>query len=326
MSDLRRYGSSGVHTVEGVVAGKRAASLAKQREQQEQEFVAKKQQIAADNARGSRIDKSFLSHTDASSEAEFKRQTIGLVTAAEYRKRREDCLAPSEPALEATKMGDGSVVKPAPKKKKKKATMSFSLDSDDETDAPAKRKKLKCPFVETAFLPDRDREAALEEEKAALQKEWVETQDRIKKELLSVTFSYWDGAGHRRELSVEKATPIGKFLELVRKELAAEFPDIRTVSIDDLMYIKEDLIIPHQLSFYDLIVTKARGKTGPLFHFDVHDDVRLVNDVRVEKDESHPGKVTHRLWYERNKHIFPASRWEMYDPNVPRHAPYSRKS
>ncbi|KDO29179.1 hypothetical protein SPRG_05421 [Saprolegnia parasitica CBS 223.65] len=118
-----------------------------QLEQKEQEFAAKKQQIAADNARGSRIDKSFLSHTDASSEAEFKRQTIGLVTAAEYRKRREDCLAPPEPALEATKTGDASVVKPAPKKKKKKATMSFSLDSDDETDAPAKRKKLKCHDV-----------------------------------------------------------------------------------------------------------------------------------------------------------------------------------
>jgi hypothetical protein len=38
-------------------------------------------------------------------------------------------------------------------------------------------------------------------------------------------------------------------------------------------------------SFYDLIVTKARGKSGPLFHFDVHDDVRMVNDSRVEKDE-----------------------------------------
>lgn len=39
-------------------------------------------------------------------------------------------------------------------------------------------------------------------------------------------------------------------------------------------------------------MTKARGKSGPLFHFDVHDDVRLVNDVRIEKDESHPGAVT----------------------------------
>lgn len=68
---------------------------------------------------------------------------------------------------------------------------------------------------------------------------------------------------------------------------------------------------PQNYSFYDLIVTKARGKSGPLFHFDVHDDVRLVNDARVEKDESHPGKVVERHWYEKNKHIFPASRWEV---------------
>jgi len=24
--------------------------------------------------------------------------------------------------------------------------------------------------------------------------------------------------------------------------------------------------------------------------------------------------VVERRWYERNKHIFPASRWEVYDP------------
>ncbi|CAN0404138.1 unnamed protein product, partial [Scytosiphon promiscuus] len=66
---------------------------------------------------------------------------------------------------------------------------------------------------------------------------------------------------------------------------------MRSVSSENLLYIKEDLIIPHHFSFYDLIVTKARGKSGPLFHFDVHDDIRLVHDTRVEKDESHPGKV-----------------------------------
>ncbi len=38
-------------------------------------------------------------------------------------------------------------------------------------------------------------------------------------------------------------------------------------------------------TFYDFIVNKARGKSGPLFSFDVHDDVRLVNDASVEKDE-----------------------------------------
>ncbi|OWK49484.1 Protein FAM50A-A, partial [Lonchura striata] len=65
---------------------------------------------------------------------------------------------------------------------------------------------------------------------------------------------------------------------------------------------------------YDFIVTKARGKSGPLFNFDVHEDVRLLSDATVEKDESHAGKVVLRSWYEKNKHIFPASRWEPFDP------------
>lgn len=58
-------------------------------------------------------------------------------------------------------------------------------------------------------------------------------------------------------------------------------------------------------------MNKARGKSGPLFNFDVHDDVRLLADATKEKDESHAGKVVERSYYQRNKHIFPASRWEV---------------
>ena len=40
-----------------------------------------------------------------------------------------------------------------------------------------------------------------------------------------------------------------------------------------------------------------------------------MTDVRVEKDESHPGKVMFRNVYERNKDKFPYSRFEVYDPH-----------
>ena len=30
---------------------------------------------------------------------------------------------------------------------------------------------------------------------------------------------------------------------------------------------------------------------------------------------AHAGKIVDRHWYNRNKHIFPASRWEDYDPD-----------
>ncbi len=189
----------------------------------------------------------------------------------------------------------------------------------------AKRARVmaKDPSVATAFLPDaarEEREARLREE---LKREWLAAQDAVRAEKVEVVFSYWDGSGHRRALTLPKGTTVGKFLERVRQELCGQFPDLQRVGSDELLYVKEDLIIPHGLSFYDLISTKARGKSGPLFQFDVHDDVRLKADARVEKDESHPGKIVLRRWYERNKHIFPASRWELYDPAVVRDDGYT---
>lgn len=168
--------------------------------------------------------------------------------------------------------------------------------------------------VETDFLPDREREEEERRLREKLAEEWRERQQRLKEEEIEITFSYWDGSGHRRVVTMKKGNSIYQFLQACLETLRKDFQELRKVSADRLMYVKEDLIIPHHYTFYDFIVTKARGKSGPLFSFDVHDDVRLIADARVEKDESHAGKVLLRSWYERNKHIFPASRWEPYDP------------
>ena len=63
------------------------------------------------------------------------------------------------------------------------------------------------------------------------------------------------------------------------------------------LVLQEDLIIPHHYTFYYFIINKSRGKSGPLFQFDVHDDVRLVIDATVERDETHAGKLVTRHWY-----------------------------
>mmetsp|Transcript_32736 Transcript_32736/g.41113 ORF Transcript_32736/g.41113 Transcript_32736/m.41113 type:complete len:218 (-) Transcript_32736:455-1108(-) len=197
--------------------------------------------------------------------------------------------------------------------------MEDGLEQEDGVKEPVLEKKsLKNPCVDTSFLPDQQRQESELRTKLLLKQQWEAEQERMKEEILEVTYSYWDGSGHRRNIRITKGTTIGKFLELCKNEIAQDFPDLRGVSAENLIYVKEDLIIPHNFSFYDLIATKARGKSGPLFHFDVHDDVRIIHDVRVEKDESHPGKVLERRWYERNKHIFPASRWEVYEPGVDR--------
>ncbi|XP_046919507.2 protein FAM50 homolog [Dermatophagoides farinae] len=195
---------------------------------------------------------------------------------------------------------------------------SISQDSfNNHNDEPQnkKRKMMKNPDVDTSFLPDRVREEEENRLREQLRQEWAEKQEKLKNEEIEITFSYWDGSGHRRSVMMKKGNTMYQFLQKALELLRKEFHELKTVTTDQLMYIKEDLIIPHHYSFYDFIVTKARGKSGPLFSFDVHEDVRLVSDATVERDESHAGKVLLRSWYERNKHIFPASRWEPYDPN-----------
>ena len=44
---------------------------------------------------------------------------------------------------------------------------------------------------------------------------------------------------------VSKKTTIGKYLELVKQQLVSEFAELRGVGAENLIYIKEDLIIPH---------------------------------------------------------------------------------
>jgi len=191
-----------------------------------------------------------------------------------------------------------------------------SEDSDDGAKKMERRKKKfgKNPDVDTSFLPDRDREDEDNMLREQLRQEWVERQEKMKAEEITITFSYWDGSGHRRVVKMKKGNSISQFLQKGLDGLKKEFNELKTCTVDNLMFIKEDLIIPHHYTFYDFIVTKARGKSGPLFTFDVVEDIRMVNDATVEKEDAHPGKVCLRSWYERHKHIFPASRWEPFDP------------
>ena len=178
-----------------------------------------------------------------------------------------------------------------------------------------KKKRLgKNPDVDTFFLPDVDRDEEENQLRESLRQEWDQKQRKLKEEQIEITYSYWDGSGHRKSVNMKKGNTIYQFLQKCLDDLRIDFPELRAVTADQMVYVKEDLIIPQTNTFYDFIVTKARGKSGPLFNFDVSDDIRLVNDATVEKEESHAGKVVLRSWYERNKHIFPASRWEPYDP------------
>ncbi|KAG4999249.1 hypothetical protein JHK87_020321 [Glycine soja] len=269
----------------------------------------------------------FGSSTSEILETAFKKETVGLVTREQYVEKRVNIQSKieEEEKEKLQKQQQEEEELQLQKRKKRKirgnSRLSFAEDIDNEPqeDEPHHKNfamlladnleanRLRCgklgkdPTVETSFLPDRSAEDS------------CSVSERLRSKL-SVKGCANSGFVSRSKFEVRKGDSIGEFLRAVQQQLAPEFREIRTTSVENLLYVKEDLIIPHQHSFYELIVNKARGKSGPLFHFDVHEDVRTIADATIEKDESHAGKVVERHWYEKNKHIFPASRWEIYDP------------
>ncbi|TFK76322.1 XAP5-domain-containing protein [Pluteus cervinus] len=307
--------------------GRREDLLVKQRTQMREEFERQKQTLISETEKARPSANRFVGQHD-SMEDTLKNSTIGLVHLEDFQQKRKEL--EEAKAREAARTSELKDDKKKSKKRKKapKATLSFDVEDDapegdiaesqpskanddvDEEPPSKKGKLIKNPNVDTSFLPDREREEAERRERERLRQEWLRRQEEIKKEDIEITYSYWDGSGHRKSVVCKKENDVATFLEKCRQQ----FPELRSVSVDNMMYVKEDLIIPHHYTFYDFIVNKARGKSGPLFNFDVHDDVRLLADATKEKDESHAGKVVERSWYQRNKHIFPASRWEVFDP------------
>ncbi|KAL8690671.1 MAG: hypothetical protein Q9218_003929, partial [Villophora microphyllina] len=124
------------------------------------------------------------------------------------------------------------------------------------------------------------------------------------------------------------------------------------VGVDDLMMVRGEVIIPHHYDFYYFIVNKTLGHSStPLFDYSstttlptpkkqglspstrspspelsAYDPLTRpeakngtatpsdTSNLEGATDDPNFTKVVDRRWYERNKHIFPASVWEEFDP------------
>ncbi|THU73843.1 hypothetical protein C4D60_Mb04t27120 [Musa balbisiana] len=253
----------------------RIRRLEKQREVERRKLEERKKNASAGGQSGLL---QFGSGTSEILETAFKKETIGLVTREQYVEKRVNIRnkIEEEEKEKLQKMQQEEEELQMQKRKKRRVKGDSRLSFFDEIDNGSdeedmenkenhdKRKfghgKLgKDPTVETSFLPDSEREAEEQAERERLRRQWQHEQELI------------------------KSDTIGEFLRAVQQQLAPEFREIRTTSVENLLYVKEDLIIPHQHSFYELIINKARGKSGPLFHFDVHEDVRTIADATIEK-------------------------------------------
>lgn len=94
---------------------------------------------------------------------------------------------------EEESLSNGNSISPSPAPK----------EPNDGSERQSKRARLaKNPNVDTSFLPDREREEAERKERERLRQEWLRKQEELKAEEIEVTYSFWDGSGHRKSVTV----------------------------------------------------------------------------------------------------------------------------
>ncbi|CAK4030382.1 related to XAP-5 [Lecanosticta acicola] len=204
------------------------------------------------------------------------------------------------------------------------------------------------------------KEAQLKEQ---LKKEFAQIQEAVKATEFAIPFVFYDGKNATGGVCrMKKGDHVWLFLERARKlgaNLAVKGDRARRdwarISVDDLMVVKGDIIIPHHYEFYYFIINRTIGYQGPLFSYSAEPTPATPTnllpsnlksssatpepetsaslqtaaqrrqqaaipsgppDSQLEgfDDDPNATKVVNRRWYERNKHIYPASTWEEFEP------------
>ncbi|EJT68549.1 XAP5 domain-containing protein [Gaeumannomyces tritici R3-111a-1] len=195
------------------------------------------------------------------------------------------------------------------------------------------------------------REAA---EREALRKEFLALQAAIKATEIAIPFVFYDGTnlpggtvtvkkGDFTWVFLDKSRKVGAKLGVGGERIINARRDWARVGVDDLMLVRGTIIIPHHYEFYFFIMNKTLGPGNrPLFNYSVEappkkdeseasseagppagllrrtgDQERAAQIQALEgaQDDPNMTKVVDRRWYERNKHIYPASVWQEFEPD-----------
>ncbi|KAL1852595.1 hypothetical protein Plec18167_007690 [Paecilomyces lecythidis] len=260
------------------------------------------------------------------------------------KKKKKKALAKSKLSFgdddneEEQQTGDDSAATP------RETDRSRSASKTPAEDKPLSRRIAPNPNAPPP--PKALTKAAVEAEaqaRDALRKEFLAMQEAIKNTEILIPFIFYDGTNiPAGTVKVKKGDPVWLFLDRCRK-VGAELGVGGTVSslksrkdnrrewarvgVDDLMLVKGEVIVPHHYEFYYFIANKIPSFSqsgGLLFDYsnkpppekDDDNPLSRPGDEQLEGGDHDPTltKVVDRRWYEKNKHIFPASLWQEYEP------------
>ena len=116
----------------------------------------------------------------------------------------------------------------------------------------------KKPAVDTTFLPDRKHQIKVKRERQRTK--WIYAQTHINTKNSKSLISTGINLAINATYNVSRDIPSYRFSNWYKKYLAREFYEIQNLTSGTLVYVKEVLIIPQDISCYNLIVIKLRGR------------------------------------------------------------------
>ncbi|KFH45199.1 hypothetical protein ACRE_040450 [Hapsidospora chrysogenum ATCC 11550] len=231
---------------------------------------------------------------------------------------------------------------------------SQDKDHAEDASAGEKKRQAKIKANAAAgIVPKAMTTYALRKEAAereALRREFLAIQAAVKATEIAIPFVFYDGANiPGGTVRVKKGDFVWVFLDKSRKvgaelgvgENANAVRMWARVGVDDLMLVRGTLIIPHHYEFYYFLVNKTLGPGGHrVFSYSAEAPANSttvttvpdegpktaasraaalkalpdINTLEGARDDPTLTKVVDRRWYKKNKHIYPASTWQEFDP------------
>ncbi|AEO55639.1 hypothetical protein MYCTH_2299695 [Thermothelomyces thermophilus ATCC 42464] len=224
-------------------------------------------------------------------------------------------------------------------------------DRDKDTDKNKDKDKADKPPAKVmvnssvGIVPRARTKAALRREAAereALRKEFLMLQAAVKATEIAIPFVFYDGTnipggivrvkkGDFVWFFLDKSRKVGARLGVGADKVVNARRDWARVSVDDLLLVRGTIIIPHHYEFYFFIINKTIGPGNKLL-FDYSAEATPtqpaagasgtsginstpdLSKLEGASDDPTFTKVVDRRWYQRNKHIYPASVWQVFDP------------
>ena len=283
-------------------------------------------------------------------EQSVRAQTVGLVQLDQFRRIKEERQLERDqgPSSSSTGTSLNTADKPADsvdgkaKKRISKNQLSFA-DDDDAEDfldmKPASKKSknssnidikqpvnlvektvTKDPSVDTSFLPDNareERDRLLEEER---RQKWLRRQDDIKAQEIKIPYSFWDGTKNEGTVTCKKSDPILKVVQKCKDQIS----NLKKYPVEELAVVMQELILPHHLFVYDLLLNKTHGPNNVMLfgkqNYDIDgnpDDFAkqfCAEGKYIVHQDTEPLTLVFRQWLARHRHVYPASIWQDYDP------------